>query len=301
MTTIEIRQRVRFMSGVDAVVAWHYPGTNGACVVMAPGGGVTKEPGTDRFAARFHAAGYSVLAIDFRHLGESGGQPRQVVRVKEQLADLEAAVQYAATLPEVSEHKIACWGFSLAGGHLFTIAARTSGVAAVIAQSPMTDNLVAAPKALRYETPWVALRFPLIAAADAINGLLGRPPHVIPLAGPRGTVAMLSTPDALEGADALDPDRRYQDWQQTIAARSVLPLMAYRPAKDAQRARCPMLMVICEDDTSVLAAPAHQAATRVPDAEVVSVPGGHYAPFLDQHDTVVAAELEFLSRRLLTS
>lgn len=300
MSPIEVRQRVRFTSGGDTVVGWHYPGTNGACIVMAPGGGVTKEPGTDRFAARFHGEGYSVLAIDFRHVGESGGQPRQVVRVKEQLADLEAAVQYAATLPEVSGDRIACWGFSLGGGHLFTVAARTPGVAAVIAQSPLTDNLRAAPKALSYETPGVALRFPLIAAADAINRLLGRPPHLIPLAGPRGTVAMLSTPDALEGADALDPDGRYPDWQQTIAARSVLPLMAYRPAKDAHRARCPMLIVICEDDKSVLAAPAHRAATRVPDAEVVSVPGGHYAPFLDQHDAVVAAELDFLSRRLLT-
>ena len=301
MTPIEVRQRVRFTSGGEDVVGWHYPGSNAACIVMAPGGGVTKEPGTDRFAARFNAAGYSVLAIDFRHLGESGGQPRQVVRVSEQLADLEAAVRYAATLPEVAADKIACWGFSLAGGHLFRIAARTDGVAAVIAQSPLTDNLVAAPKALRYETPAVALRFPLIAAADAISGLVGRPPRVIPLAGPRGTVAMLSTPDALEGADALDPEGRYPDWQQTIAARSVLPLMAYRPAKEANRARCPMLIVICEDDTSVLAAPAHRAAARVPDAEVVSVPGGHYAPFLDQHESVVTAELDFLSRRLLES
>ena len=288
------------MSGGDTLVGWHYPGTNGACVVMAPGGGITKEPGTDRFAARFHAEGYSVLAFDFRHLGESGGEPRQVVRIPEQLADLEAAVGYAGGLPEVDRDRLASWGFSLAGGHLFKIAARTRGVAAVIAQSPLTDNLVAAPKALSYETPGVALAFPLIAAADAIGGLLGRPPHVIPLAGPRGTVAMLSTPDALDGARALDPEGRYPDWQQTIAARSVLPLMIYRPARDAAKARCPMQVVICDDDTSALAAPAHQAAARVPDAEVVSVPGGHYAPFLDQHEAVVAAELDFLSRRLLS-
>jgi hypothetical protein len=40
------RQKVRFVSGDNECVAWHYPGTNGACVVMAGGGGVTKEPGT---------------------------------------------------------------------------------------------------------------------------------------------------------------------------------------------------------------------------------------------------------------
>lgn len=299
MSSIDVRQRVRFDSGGQTCVAWHYPGTNGACVVMAAGGAVTKEPGTDRFAARFHADGFSVLAFDFRHLGESGGQPRQVVRVAEQLADLEAAVRRARTLPEVDPNKIACWAFSLSGGHLFRIAARTPGVAAVIAQSPVADNLVASPNALRYESVGVALRFPILAAADAIAGLFGRPPDLIPLAGPRGTVAMLSTPDATDGARALDPDGRYSDWQQTIAARSVLPLMVYRPGRAAARARCPMQVIICDDDQTALPGPARRAAGRAPDAELVAVPGGHYAPFLDQHERVVAAELDFLRRRLL--
>ena len=38
------------------------------------------------------AAGFAVLAFDYRRLGESGGHPRQVVRIGEQLADLEAAL-----------------------------------------------------------------------------------------------------------------------------------------------------------------------------------------------------------------
>src|SRR6516162_1338851 len=88
-SSITQREAATFRSGTDACAAWYYRGTNGACVVMAGGGGVTKEPGTDRFAARFHAAGYSVLAFDYRHLGGSGGAPRQVVRVREQLADWE--------------------------------------------------------------------------------------------------------------------------------------------------------------------------------------------------------------------
>ena len=81
------REKVWFGSGGTRCAAWHYPGSNGGCVIMAGGFAVTKEPGTDLFARRFHAAGFSVLAFDYRHLGESGGQPRQVVRVREQLAD----------------------------------------------------------------------------------------------------------------------------------------------------------------------------------------------------------------------
>ena len=86
MTSHE-RAKVRFPSDDTTCAAWHYPGTNGGCVIMAGGTGVTKEPATDRFAPRFQQAGFSVLAIDFRRLGESGGEPRQIVRVREQLAD----------------------------------------------------------------------------------------------------------------------------------------------------------------------------------------------------------------------
>jgi D-3-phosphoglycerate dehydrogenase len=35
---------------------------------MAGGAGVTEEPATDRFAIRFHTAGYSVPAFEYRHL-----------------------------------------------------------------------------------------------------------------------------------------------------------------------------------------------------------------------------------------
>src|SRR3954466_9014054 len=90
------RQKVWFTSGADRCAAWHYRGTTGAVVVMAGGFAVPKEPGTDRFAAAFHAAGFSVLAFDYRRIGESGGEPRQVVRMRDQLADWDAAIEYAA-------------------------------------------------------------------------------------------------------------------------------------------------------------------------------------------------------------
>jgi hypothetical protein len=49
--------------------------------------------------------------------------------------------------------------------------------------------------------------------------------------------------------------------------------------------------VVCDDDQSALAAPALAAADQAPTAEVLRVPGGHYAPFLNAHETAVEAEL----------
>ena len=296
------REGITFRSGANDCAAWHYRGNNGACVVMAGGAGVTKEPATDRFAARFHAAGYSVLAFDHRHSGGSGGTPRQVVRIGEQLADWEAALGCAASLPGVAAGKIAGWGFSLAGGHLLRLAARPRDqhrLAAVIAQAPLTDGAVSSPRALGHETAGVLARFPLITLRDVARGLAGREPLVVPLAGSRGAVAMLTTPDAADGDRALNPGNAYPDWQQTIAARSVIPIALYRPGRTASRISCPLLAVISTRDQTVLAAPALKAARRAPGAEVLQVDGTHYAAFLDQHETVVAAELDFLRRHLL--
>jgi uncharacterized protein len=107
---------------------------------MAAGLGVIKEAGTDRFANRFHDSGYSVLAFDYRRLGESGGTPRQLVRIGDQLADWQAAIRFASTLPGVDSDKLSIWGFSVSGGHVFTVAARNPGLAAAIAHAPLADG-----------------------------------------------------------------------------------------------------------------------------------------------------------------
>ena len=95
------REKVRFVSGDNECAAWHYPGTNGACVIMAGGFALTKEPATDMFAQRFSHAGYTVLAFDYRRLGESSGLPRLVQPVRDMLADWQAAIGFARMLPGV--------------------------------------------------------------------------------------------------------------------------------------------------------------------------------------------------------
>lgn len=296
MKTVQ-RSKVFFVSGGVECAAWHYPGTNGACVIMAGGSAVAKEPATDLFAPRFQAAGYSVLAFDYRHIGESGGRPRQVVRAREQLADWDAAVGFAAALAEVDPAKVVLWGFSYSGGHVLRIAGQHP-VAAAIAQNPLADGAVGMWNALHYETFGVIAGFPLVALRDAVRGLFGRDPLVVPLAGPRGSVAMLTTPDAADGDRALNPGNRYPDWQQTIAARSVIPTAWYRPGRSAGKITCPLLVVVSDNDTSAPPAPAIRAADRAPAGETLTVAGGHYAPFLDEHERVVEAELSFLRRVL---
>jgi pimeloyl-ACP methyl ester carboxylesterase len=293
------REKVRFVSGDAECVAWHYPGTNGACVIMAGGFAVTKEPATDRFARRFNEAGFGVLAFDYRRLGESGGQPRQVVRIADQLADWRAAIAYARSLPGVDPSRLAVWGFSASGGHVFYVAARNPDLAAAIAQTPNADGPAATRNAARYQTPLALARLTGRGVVDAIGGLVGHRPRLVPLVGPRGTVAVLSTTDALDSDRILNPGNAYPDWQQSVAARSTLPLGLYRPGRVASQVRCPLLVVVCDQDRSALAEPSVAAAARAPRGELVRMPGGHYEPFLSGHERTVDAELSFLRRHLL--
>jgi fermentation-respiration switch protein FrsA (DUF1100 family) len=293
------REKVRFASGGTECAAWHYPGTNGTCVIMAAGGGVTKEPGTDPFARRFHDAGFGVLAFDYRRLGESGGQPRQVVRIGEQLADWQAAIAYAPTLPGVDPARIAVWGFSLSGGHVFTVAARNPQLAAAIAQTPNADGPAAARNAARHQRPLALARLFGRGVLDAIGGLAGREPLLVPLAGEPGTVALVTTPDGRDGDRALNPGNRYPEWQQAVAARLALRLGWYGPGRNAPKVWCPLLVLVCDQDQTALAGPAADAANRAPRAELVRMPGGHYEPFLGGHERAADAELSFLRRHLL--
>jgi pimeloyl-ACP methyl ester carboxylesterase len=298
MTSSPIRTRLRFASGDAQCVAWHYPGSNGACVVMAGGFGVTKEPGTDPFAKRFHQAGFSVLAFDHRGVGESDGSPRQVASVRNPLTDGRAAFAAAQRLPEVDPERVALWGFSTAGGHVVRVAAGRPEVAAVIAQTPNVDGPRAAMGAARYQSPPAMVRLLATGLLDTVGGLFGAAPRLVPLSGEPGTVALLTTPDGVKSDIALNPGNRYPEWRQEMAARSMLSLPAYRPVRYAGRVQCPLLVVAADEDRAALAGPGHDVARRAPYGELLRIAGDHYAPFMEAHEEVVAAEVAFLQRHL---
>jgi uncharacterized protein len=293
------RHRIEFTSGDDVCVAWHYPSRNGACVVMASGLAVTRGPGTDAYAAAFFAAGFGVLAFDFRRFGDSGGSPRQVARITDMRDDLRAAVECARSLPGIDGFRVALWGFSLAGGLVIEAASRDSRLAAVIAQSPLVDGRAAASHAMAHQSIGAATRLAIRAVTDAIGATVGRAPRMTPLAGKRGTVALLTTPDAFDAGQALDPHRHHPEWRQEVAARVVLSLPRFRPGRLASSVSCPVLVVAGSDDHSVPITATRDAIRRAPIAELVEIPGGHYAPFIDGFDLSVATEIAFLQRHAI--
>ena len=89
------KREVRFDVKETSVSAWLFLPEDLSipvpCVIMAHGLGATKALGLEAYAIRYQEAGFAVLAFDFRYLGESGGEPRQLVWIPYQLEDFAAA------------------------------------------------------------------------------------------------------------------------------------------------------------------------------------------------------------------
>ena len=92
------RTRVRFDSGGVELVGYLHHSADAVGrlpgVVMGHGFSGTQDRLFDN-AERFAGAGFAALTFDYRSFGESGGEPRQVVSVEEQLEDWRAAIRFA--------------------------------------------------------------------------------------------------------------------------------------------------------------------------------------------------------------
>lgn len=281
------------------IAAWHYAadGTHRRpCVVMAHGFCGTRDAGLVGFGERFAGAGVDALCFDYRGFGASGGRARQVVDLAGQRRDYHAAIAAARTLPRVDG--VGIWGTSLSGGHVFAVAAERRDLVAAIALTPIVDGLATLLRMRRAIAPRVAARLTAAAVRDAIGARAGRSPVLLPAVGPPGTVAMLTTPDALPGYLTAAADAPL--WRNEFAARMLLAVPGYRPGRHADRVHCPMLVQIAAADRNAPPDLARAAAGRA-GATVHEYPSAGHFDVYDggpAFEAVVNDQISFLSSLL---
>jgi uncharacterized protein len=142
------------------------------------------------------------------------------------------------------------------------------------------------------------LRMHAAALRDTLRGLLGRERLLIPLTGPRGTVASLTTEDSQNGPPALNPEDRYPSWRQEVAASSALRIAYYRPGRDAVKVPAPLLVLAYDHDGVAPPEQAVRAAKRAPRGEITRQPGGHYDGYMAGHARAAEEILAFLNRHV---
>jgi uncharacterized protein len=120
--TVPSRTTVRIPTASgDELEAWLYlPEGDGPhpAVVMAHGIGAIKAGGLAPFAERFCREGFAAVVFDYRQWGGSSGQPREELSFPRQLEDYGTVIGWAATHPNIDEHRIFAWGTSFAGMYI---------------------------------------------------------------------------------------------------------------------------------------------------------------------------------------
>jgi dienelactone hydrolase len=290
------RHDVSFISGDATCAAWLYLPTGVSSppvVILGHGLGATREMRLDAFAERFAAAGIAAFAFTYRHFGDSGGQPRQLLSIKRQLADWDAAIAHIKGRDDVDRKRIAVWGSSFGGGHAITVASRHPELVAAVSQCPFTDGLASA----RALGPRASMKLLPYVARDLVASARGKEPVTLPLAGPPGSIALMNAYDALPGYEALVPPGL--DFVNAAAARVVPTITRYRPGRAAKHVQMPILFCVSNHDTVTPPEQTLTYARSAPKGEVKTYEAGHFAFYLGEpFEQLVADQLEFLTRHL---
>jgi fermentation-respiration switch protein FrsA (DUF1100 family) len=295
------REDIRFASGDGHCAGWLYSAPRGSkllndvgvpCVVMAHGFGATKEGRLDAYAERFVERGMAALVFDYRHFGDSSGDPRQLIHIGRQHEDWQAAVEKARSLDGIDPDRIALWGSSNSGGHVVWVAARDDRVAVVVSQVPHADGIAT----LRNLEPVRAAKLTAAGIQDRAASLLGRA-HNMAIVGPPGSMAAMTGNDAGTLYPGMYPDD-YEFVNET-PARIMLTYGSYRPGRDASKVKCPILVVVAESDEITPPDPARKIAAEAPQGKLLEFDGGHFDIYRgDVFEWAVKEEASFLEAGL---
>jgi pimeloyl-ACP methyl ester carboxylesterase len=253
---------------------------------MANGVCMTRRDGIPRFAKRFADSGIAALAFDFRHLGDSDGEPRQLVDVNRHRADFAAAVEFSRSIEGIDRRRVAVWGFSLGGGVALATVIDDRSVAAAILLCPMLDGLAF--------TLAGDARNSVRVFGAALRALARREKPTLPLTGPPGMTVLFAQPEAAPGFEAVKGEGSL--WKNEVRFDPTRPVARFRPARRARRVRCPLLVCLGLEDTIVPARPIERTASRAPGGELRRYSISHFTAFLDGFDAVASDQAEFLTR-----
>ena len=268
-------------------------------MVFATGMAGTKDSGLLPFAEAFAEAGLDSLLFDYRGFGESGDEARQVAWPARHREDLQAAISFAAGLEGVDAARLGLWGWSWGASHVLSIAGADPGpAAAVIAVGPDADGLATLRHLVRQLGPAAIAKLNGPAIRDLAAKARNQPPVRIPVVGPPGSVAALSTEESEPGYTAVAGPT----WRNEVAARVAVAESLNRTVSSAAQIRCPILVQAGDRDSIVpLSVPRRVAWEAKGHSEVREYPCGHWGFLLEWREQTIADQLQFLRRHLAVS
>lgn len=250
-------------------------------ILIVHGWGGVQDALTVPFYGSFNAAGFAVMTFDYAGWGKSEGLPRNVINPWHRERDVENALQHLLAQPQVDPRRIVLWGTSFGGGHVVKTAARHPELLGAIAQVPMLDGM-AAVKAV---PPLRMARFGLSILSDLRPGK--KTPVYLPVVAAAGEWASMDRDGAAEamqkglqalvardGAEAVEYDNR-------VAARSLLTMGLYRPFKSLKDVSIPLLIVGATRDSVAPFVEEKIRALDNPRIKIETLDANHFDPYFE--------------------
>lgn len=187
----------------------------------------------------FAEAGYVCLAIDYRHFGTSGGEPRGRLWPLQETEDFKSAIDWLEVQPGVDPSRIGIWGTSFGGGIVTHVAAHDIRVRACVAQAPILDGDFWI-RSLNRESEYLAVKKHLVEARRKRAREGGEPMHPMAAPSPDGFNPMPADPAMIEDVMGwyektgdmlmhsaqemtLESYERVMEFDATYAARKIAP------------------------------------------------------------------------------
>jgi dienelactone hydrolase len=292
----KMRERtISFVSQGLNLSAWLFLPDSAArppVVVMAHGFGATRVLGLRPFAERFVSAGLTCLVFDYRCFGDSEGEPRNLISPRRHVEDWLAAIDFAATLPVVDGKRLGLWGTSFSGGHVLVAAAERPTVKAVVSQVPFVDGL----GVVLSSPPLFSLKAVGHGLLDVVGSIVGRR-HYVPIVGTPDEFALLNKADCLPGFLSLVPEG--SGFDNRAPAAISLALSFYSPISRVAEIRCPILMIVAENDSLIPLKDIEKCAVKIRQVKKVLLPVGHFDVYTGEWFAKVSSmEAEFLAEQL---
>lgn len=259
------------------------------CIIITHGFAALKEHCLDRFAHAFAAAGFCALVYDNRNFGESDGEPRFEIDPIAQVQDIQAAISYAQTLPQVEIKKIGLWGTSLSAGNVIVVAAIDARARCVVAQVPFVSGQNDIFKQNKPELWGYLQRRYLEDERDRARGLAPKTVAVVDDEAEKSVV--------MRGKPAFDFFRSVPGWKNIVTLRSVNNVAHYEPITYIEQVKpAPLLFIVAEQDKicpTELALQAYEKAHS--PKKLMMISGDHFAPYGDKFDICAQTASDWFS------
>ncbi len=296
------RQDIAFQVDGQKLSGWLYLPKNRAkpvpCIVLNSGFCGTKDILLERYALRFVKDGFAALSFDYRHFGDSQGEPRQLYSVSKQFQDIKAAVKFARARGGIDPERIVIWGTSSSGNYGIAIAVEDKRIAGVIGQSPSLDHEADGKWIVERDGIGWLLKLFVHAQRDKGRSRFGLSPHTFPAVGRPGTTAMHIAPGFFEGYQKIAKDSK--TFKNEVCARIMLGSHGPDLFEAAGKVRCPVLFHICEKDVNI-APGSHKKIEKILDKKVkiVRYPIGHFDIYYGSNfEKSVNNQIAFIKKHL---